>query len=79
MFSEGENTDSEGEEVSDEGAKYNDYDHANADDLLDLKEIANFQFSQEQFTTMLKDAHLGLIQIYSHKKCWIKHSLKEIL
>ena len=56
LFSEGENTDSEGDEVSDEGAKYNDYDHTNADDLLDLKEIANFQFSQEQFTTMLKDA-----------------------
>ena len=56
LFSEGENTDSEGDEVSNEAAKYNDYDHINADDLLDLKEIANFQFSQEQFTTMLKDA-----------------------
>ena len=56
LFSEDENTDSEGDEVSDEGAKYNDYDHTNADDLLDLKEIANFQFSQEQFKTMLKDA-----------------------
>ena len=55
LFSDG-NTDSEGDEVSDEGAKYNDYDHANADDLLDLKKIANFQFSQEQFATMLRDA-----------------------
>ena len=56
LFLEDENTDSEGEEVSYEGVKYNDYDHANTDGLLDLKEIANFRFSQEQFTTVLTDA-----------------------